>query len=279
MTSEVAVMNTQAIALAADSAVTFGDGIGQKIFTSASKIFTLSKYQPVGIMVYGNANFMGVPWETIIKMYRNRLGQQSFKTVNDYTKNFLSFLREEEKAFSEWEQERYVHRSIYGYFGHIEESISKAVQQTLEEEGKIDEVTIKKLVTQVVQLHFDLWEEADSVTSIPEDFPVRFKETYGDLIRQAKETVFEKLPLSSSSSHILVEIAANLFMKFPTGVINPGISGGCHSRFRKRGCVSSSRVFLSRRENWRLSEAQKGRRKMCRNCSIGTGRNSTVCPK
>ena len=48
MTAEVAVMNKQAIALAADSAVTFRDEMGQKIFTSASKIFTLSKYQPVG---------------------------------------------------------------------------------------------------------------------------------------------------------------------------------------------------------------------------------------
>ena len=53
MTAEVAVMNKQAIALAADSAVTFQEETGHKIFPSASKIFTLSKYQPVGIMVYG----------------------------------------------------------------------------------------------------------------------------------------------------------------------------------------------------------------------------------
>ena len=59
MTAEVAVMNSQAIALAADSAATFRDEMGQKIFTSASKIFTLSKYQPVGVMIYGNASLMG----------------------------------------------------------------------------------------------------------------------------------------------------------------------------------------------------------------------------
>ena len=59
MTAEVAVMNKQAIALAADSAVTIRDVKGQKIFTSASKIFTLSKYHPVGIMVYGNRQYYG----------------------------------------------------------------------------------------------------------------------------------------------------------------------------------------------------------------------------
>ncbi|MDE0632431.1 MAG: hypothetical protein OXH73_13105 [Caldilineaceae bacterium] len=224
MTSEVAVMNTQAIALAADSAVTFGDGIGQKIFTSASKIFTLSKYQPVGIMVYGNANFMGVPWETIIKIYRKRLEQKTFKTVGEYAEDFLSFLRKEE-AFSETEQDRYIHRSIYGYFGHIEESLSLAVKKTLEEDGKIDEATVGELVTQVIQSHFDLWNEAEAASSIPEGFAEDFKEKYGDLIRQAEETVFEKLPLSSDSSRKLVEIAANLFMKFPKGMIIGGITG------------------------------------------------------
>ena len=73
MTAEIAVMNTQAIALAADSAVTFRR---QKIFTSASKIFNLSKYQPVGIMIYGNSSLIEIPWETIIKTYRDNLDKK-----------------------------------------------------------------------------------------------------------------------------------------------------------------------------------------------------------
>ena len=91
MTAEVAIMNREAIALAADSAGTFREEMGQKIFTSASKIFTLSKYQPVGAMIYGSASLMGIPWETIIKIYRNKLGQMTFKTVAEYAKNFLNF--------------------------------------------------------------------------------------------------------------------------------------------------------------------------------------------
>jgi len=58
MTAEIAIMNKEAIAIAADSAVTLREG---KIFTSANKIFSLSKYRPVGVMIYGNATFMGIP--------------------------------------------------------------------------------------------------------------------------------------------------------------------------------------------------------------------------
>ena len=48
-------MNKKGIALAADSAVTIGDS---KIYNTANKLFSLSKINPVGIMIYGNAAFM-----------------------------------------------------------------------------------------------------------------------------------------------------------------------------------------------------------------------------
>jgi hypothetical protein len=47
MTAEVIVMNKQAIALAADSAATFRQREGQKIFTTVNKLFSLSKYSVV----------------------------------------------------------------------------------------------------------------------------------------------------------------------------------------------------------------------------------------
>jgi len=77
MTAEIAIMNKNAIALATDSAVTMSGSANQKIFTSANKLFALSKYHPVGIMIYGNAIFMEVPWETIIKIYRNNLKKRN----------------------------------------------------------------------------------------------------------------------------------------------------------------------------------------------------------
>ena len=70
MTAEIAVLNQEAVALAADSAVTGS----AKIFQSANKIFALSKYRPVALMIYDNAQFLGVPWETIVKLYRRQLG-------------------------------------------------------------------------------------------------------------------------------------------------------------------------------------------------------------
>jgi len=75
-------MNKGALALAADSAVTIGNGTQAKIYNTVNKIFELSESQALGIMIYGGLNFMGLPLEVIIKEYRRTLrGRPSFPTV------------------------------------------------------------------------------------------------------------------------------------------------------------------------------------------------------
>jgi hypothetical protein len=85
-------MNKTAVALATDSAVTIEQIGDRKVYNSANKLFTLSKYRPVGIMLYGSADFMGIPWESIIKIYRSELGTHKFDTLKEYADNFIDFL-------------------------------------------------------------------------------------------------------------------------------------------------------------------------------------------
>lgn len=92
MTAEIAVMNKGAIALAADSKVTVTGGGTPKTYDTVNKLFTLSKGAPVGVMVYGNAEFMGYPWETIIKIYREQNRRQTFNYINDWSEDFFRFL-------------------------------------------------------------------------------------------------------------------------------------------------------------------------------------------
>ena len=225
MTAEIAVMNREAIALAADSAVTVQNEKGQKIFASASKIFTLSKYQPVGVMIYGSASFMGIPWETIIKIYRSRLGQKTFKTVAEYAEDFLAFLTEGKQLFSDNGQNLYVESSIYSYFRFIEGEITKKVEEVIEEKGEIKETVAEEITSQIVKDYFVKWRKAKSVPSVPEDFTGDFRQKYRNLIRTAKKNVLGELPLTRSASRQLTEIAVNLFVKFPTGLHSSDTSG------------------------------------------------------
>lgn len=91
MTAEIALMNKSALALAADSAVTLSGG---KVYNSVNKLFMLSKYEPIGIMIYGNAEMNGTPLETVIKEYRRILNNRRYPHVNEYCLDFVKFLED-----------------------------------------------------------------------------------------------------------------------------------------------------------------------------------------
>ncbi|MCL2439698.1 MAG: hypothetical protein FWD15_04275, partial [Alphaproteobacteria bacterium] len=89
LTAEVIVYNKNAVALAADSAVTV---YGSKTYNSANKLFMLSKYYPVGILIYNSASINNIAMEIIIKEYRKKLRKNCFATLKEYKDDFINFL-------------------------------------------------------------------------------------------------------------------------------------------------------------------------------------------
>jgi hypothetical protein len=104
MTAEIAVLNKFGVALAADSAITvdhFHEGeIKTKVYNTANKLFSLSKHEPVGIMFYNTVTLGGIPWETIVKCYRKKLGRQKFDHISDYSKDLFDWLNSAPPIFS-----------------------------------------------------------------------------------------------------------------------------------------------------------------------------------
>ncbi|WP_445682876.1 hypothetical protein [Radicibacter daui] len=90
-------MNSNAIVLAADSAMTMTRWEGGKevkrYHNGANKIFQLSEYEPVGLMIYNDANVQGVPWELLVKEYRKHIGSTSFQNIKLYAEDFFRFVQ------------------------------------------------------------------------------------------------------------------------------------------------------------------------------------------
>lgn len=225
MTAEIAILNKEAIALAADSAVTMTGPSGEKVFTSANKLFALSKYHPVGIMIYGNALFMNIPWETIIKIYREKLGTKSFPAVEDYGADFIDFLTKSENIFSDATQEIYFKNTIYSYLNFIKKEIQKNVEKELEKKGKISEEDIKKIIGNVIHKQYELWKNSGFSPNISEDFHKRIIKKYKEEMNTAIKNILEKLPLSSDDTNKLTDTLTFLFYRTPENIERTGISG------------------------------------------------------
>jgi hypothetical protein len=96
MTAVIGILNKSAAAIATDSAVTVTGPRGSKIFNSANKIFRISKYHPVGMIIYNQGEFMGTPWEIIAKQYRKESEGNTFDTLEEYKNDFIEFLHKKQ---------------------------------------------------------------------------------------------------------------------------------------------------------------------------------------
>ncbi|WP_040309210.1 hypothetical protein [Asticcacaulis biprosthecium] len=97
MTSEVLLMNLEAVALGADSAVTILDtSSGHSVSQGGiEKIHILNEAGPVAAMVYGGGDFAGLPWSSVVSQFRGaRPGRRG--PVKDQAQDLIRFLAGEE---------------------------------------------------------------------------------------------------------------------------------------------------------------------------------------
>lgn len=184
LTAEIAILNKMAVALAADSAVTIGSDVNQKVYNSANKLFALSKYHPVGVMIYGGANFMGVPWEIIIKSYRKKLQNNKFDTLEEYVEDFLSFLIKDKRfcnATSERELiERICLASLTTILGNqVTNEINRLISNGEQVQNEYVSSLLENIITEKVN---ELQNLRDII--IYKDFDKEFNEIYSTVIEE-----------------------------------------------------------------------------------------------
>lgn len=168
MSAGIIVMNKYAIAMAADSAVTVGNH--KAIHNSANKLFALSMFEPVGAIIYSNAQFMQIPMEIIIKQYKTELGRQSFPTLQEYVENFVTFLEEHVDLFHFKENEEdyvleicnnFLQALVEIYKKHARAYIEKVNRPLTDEE---DQSLKNKSIKEIIQFAESLNKKHDGFT-------------------------------------------------------------------------------------------------------------------
>lgn len=203
MTAEIAVMNEEAIALAADSAVTGPS----KIFTSANKIFALSKYHPVALMVFDNARFHGVPWETIVKQYRRELGDKCFKTLEDHAKDFLRYFNSDVALFPPAAQDQGVTLFAHAlYFGIRDEAFKVVEHRWLAEGDKPSGEEVVAIFEARIAANHERWKKAKRRAGLPKNYQETVRKKYADLVAVMIEAAFEKVPISAKAMRQLRQL-------------------------------------------------------------------------
>lgn len=225
MTAEICVMNSIGIALAADSAVTVDRGA--KIYNSANKLFALSKYYPIGIMIYGNASYMAMPWETVIKVYRNQLSKKNFDTVNEYGEDFLDFLmnNQYQELTSKSMEDKYTLTMMNNETSDLFDFILKQIKSKVNENPDINEDELFNFGNSIVEL---ILQNLDNDAFIDgfDNNDLRFLlEEYGDKLEEIVVNIFENFIFSETMVTSVKYIVACKLLKSFSSVSGIVIAG------------------------------------------------------
>jgi len=210
MTAEITIMNASAIAMAADSAVTIGNGKEQKIYNSVNKLFTLSKCHPVGVMIYGSAELMTVPWETIIKIYRKNLGRRKFSYIKEYADDFLKFIEKNNVLFPKKLQEGFCFNAIGGYFNElIKQEIDDKIKKINPAPRLASQIEneIKQIIIDAIKKRYDELIAKKYLQGMSRSYEILIRKKYAKFVNKVIGDVFQKLPISKAANRQLHEIA------------------------------------------------------------------------
>lgn len=212
MTAEIAILNRNAVALAADSAVTLQHPKGYKIYNTVSKLFMLSKFRPIGIMVYGAADIMEVPWETLIKMFRSKLGRQKFDTLEQYASSLLDWLESNQGLFPKRNQTEMAALYVRAGLSKLRNGINASAEEVIKQMGQIGKAQVEAIVVKHVEAYLkELRREKPFDAFKPSEWK-QVVSSLGHVIDEAIRDVLEMLPLRRVYSQIR-EICGQLLIK------------------------------------------------------------------
>jgi len=158
MTAEIVIMNREAVVLAADSAVTIGEG--PKILNTANKVFMLAPKRPVGVLIYNNSTLMNVPWEIIIKGYRDCIirNNEDFSDLEEYASGFLQYVENNGSRFvTENQESRFFKQMVFSEFGEILRMIWKEMRKIFYGKAEISDEEIKQIANETITKYHNDW--------------------------------------------------------------------------------------------------------------------------
>lgn len=154
MTALVGILNKRAAVIAADSAVTITNGDNRKIINNAKKLFRLSNSNPVGIMLYSSAEFMDIPWDVLIKLYRDKNSGKTFDTLQEYVDDFINFLRHNKNCIDKDSQANYLNLQASLFFKKIRNFYKYRL--SLERKNDLEGPNKTKIINKCLSNAFDL---------------------------------------------------------------------------------------------------------------------------
>lgn len=229
MTSEIAVMNQRAVALAADSAVTLIDGGTVVVRNDTRKLFNLVEGRPVGVMFFGVADLMGHPWEILINQYGAHSHGAAQPRIRDYAESFCAMLDEQKEFFPAERQKDEYKRLLASVFRYVFR-LAQYYRETGEGGEALSDTQILETAIARVWTDYQVREDGSprhDLPCFPQGFATKVQQEHGATINELIVYGFGSFGLSADATAKLKDIGTfcvvkDLFLEDVTGLVFAG---------------------------------------------------------
>ncbi len=206
MTCEVAVLNKRGIGLAANSAVTLGER--RKVYYTAEKLFQLVFNAPVAIMTYGNADIMGVPWEIIIHMFKQKIGNKTLPKLQDYAAEFLRFVETSADIFTAPLQKKWFQDVVSDYWKNY---LGRQLGETQSEDT--GNLASASAFAEVVNRDNKNWNTYPTIEHLGESYGERVVAEYKEQLDYVEDDLFSSVKSNKIIKRGLRNVVKSMYCK------------------------------------------------------------------
>jgi len=165
-------------------------------------------------MVYSKSSLLGVPWETILKMFRRRLRTDEFPRLQDYGEELIRFLSESTNLFPAEIQDRFYLKLVGATFARVAQRIEEHLYKDLLEKDSDSTADERRAIaTKYILEEIEMLQKHPDVTcyepSVGETMANKFSGKISDLMAQ----VFEEFRLDAEASNGLRKLAMLIVSK------------------------------------------------------------------
>ena len=174
-------------------------------------------------MIFGNASLLGLPWETIIKVYRDQLAEKRFDTAQEYAEDFLGFLAQDHGMFSQETRDEQTAFVIFGLLAEVRQIVEKERFAATREKGApLSDDEVSKLVDKLVDYYLAWLRKQEFLTGFSAADFKGVEKRYGQLINTITKDIFDGLPVLPATHKKLRALAVEVL---PRKVLGDSRSG------------------------------------------------------
>ena len=162
-------------------------------------------------MIYGDGDLGGIPWETIIKLYRQHIGPTERSNLDEYVSLFTSFIEDEISEHFRDEMDDFFSEYAEDYLHVLRDKVDSLVEDHISENGVINKRQVGNILRRVIREDEEKWKGKDKLKFCNRNITSKINRKHHITTCDLTAEILENHNVSGTYLHKITNIIISIF--------------------------------------------------------------------